>query len=91
MLFSDDGALSGTVLYDPLRPAEYHVDFVAFSTEQWKTAGLARLQVRSAATQPVALRHTLCSSVTPCNSVTHAQHAETTAIHFPWFLLTASF
>merc|ERR1712166_834948 len=37
VVFSDDGALSGLVLYDPLRPAEYQVDFIAFSTVQWKT------------------------------------------------------
>ena len=77
VVFSDDGALSGLVLYDPLRPAEYQVDFIAFSTVQWETAGLARLQVR-------AHPHILCCSVTHaqqrrnthpvvCSSVTHAQ------------------
>lgn len=38
--FSDDGALNGTIRYDPLRPESYTVEFVAVSTAEWSTASL---------------------------------------------------
>lgn len=45
--FSDDGALHGTIAYDPLRPEVYSVDFVAISAAQWDepSIGLIRLNI----------------------------------------------
>lgn len=45
--FSDDGALSGEVRFDPHREAAYKVEFVAVSTADWDNAavGIVRLEI----------------------------------------------
>ncbi|MEM1416834.1 MAG: hypothetical protein AAGH15_18195 [Myxococcota bacterium] len=45
--FSDAGALSGTVRFDPHRDATYRVNFVAVSTAAWEdvAVGIVRLEV----------------------------------------------
>ncbi|MEM1349158.1 MAG: hypothetical protein AAGI01_11415 [Myxococcota bacterium] len=45
--FSDDGALSGVVRFDPYRAASYRVEFVAVSTVDWEDAkvGVVRLEI----------------------------------------------
>lgn len=47
LTFSDDGSLSGTVHFDPHRPASYKVEFVAVSTAEWNIAevGIVRLEI----------------------------------------------
>ena len=48
LAFSDSGALSGVVAFDPHQPACYQVDFVAVSTAHWNqpAIGLVRLEIR---------------------------------------------
>ena len=45
--FTDDGALSGVVRFDPHREAAYNVDFVAVSTADWEdpAIGIVRLEI----------------------------------------------
>lgn len=46
LTLSDSGALRGEVRYDPYRPSEYKVEFVAVSTADWKSSvGLVRLEI----------------------------------------------
>lgn len=47
LLFSDDGALTGEIFFDPHRGETYQVDFVAVSTADWDNAevGLTRLEI----------------------------------------------